>query len=1109
MQETVERQAAERLARAPGQEAVDNRRLLRWGYVLVAALAAGAVYALASPKNPFTTAARVLAPWANISAPTRVQITDVTPGSGEAIRGETLTVAAAVAGLRPDEQPELVVVSSGAPGAQERLLLTEADGLDRFTVEWQPTPTSDLADAEVRYRIEAGDARTPAYRLSLVTAPVISVAALKYDYQDYTGLLDRTAEGIGDIRAIEGTRVTIVAEANTPIAAAQVDLQGDGRPDIRMQADGRRAEATLTLGLREDRRTPKAASYVLRFTSADDRANTNPASYRIEVLPDQLPEATLLSPTEPVREVGIDEAVTIEAEARDPDFALSRVRFRGEVAGSGGLDVTLLDGAKSGPHEGRWTTRWRFVPREHNLRVGESVTYWIVAEDTRQPSPGVGVSDRRRLLIVDRGEAGGREQNERRPGEGKPDGNPENGQDQKGQGDQQGQGQQEKNGQDQGQRGQDQQGQGEQQPSEQAQPGDRGQDGDNSQPANDQPGAQQQEGQSGKQPQQGQPQQEAQQQGGEGEQQGQQQQGQQQEGQQQSGQSNNEGQDGQQGEDQQGGNQQGQGLPSDQRGQRGDQNQSGGGGQKSQDNGDQAAEPGDAQQRTGRQGENRQGGEDQASKPVSADGDDDGTAFDRIRQRLAEQQKEQEQQAGKQGDGKQESNQDGQPSGGNPGESAPNKDGGQEKSSAADPSSPNSPSGAGDTGSTDRQAADQQPERNDQGNPPGDAQPNNDRRQSDQSTSSGSGDELGNEDSAENETKAPRQPREGTGGVGKNEAADQGNGVAGDRGPGEDSPQGGDQRSAEDQAGKPGESERGAGQNRREGAGDEPGGKPRDSQGEGQQPSGGGEPNESTEPGERGAEPGEQQEGSNGAGEQSDATGDRTEGDGSRDATDSPSGDSRAGEPGGEQQRGKRSTSGDAESGESDGQLNPESQPGQSDPNRPGERPPTGDQQRDPSNQSRQPGNRNGNPGGNRPEGGIGADGESDTSSEPGGDDANLDYAREQTDLVLESLADQLARKQVDQEMLDELGWTEADMRRFVERWQARKQAAQQRGGQRQAELDKALRSLGLRPGELSGETGVAKDQMRDLRSGRRINVPAKFQDRLRRYNRGVSRAER
>jgi hypothetical protein len=143
----------------------------------------------------------------------------------------------------------------------------------------------------------------------------------------------------------------------------------------------------------------------------------------------------------------------------------------------------------------------------------------------------------------------------------------------------------------------------------------------------------------------------------------------------------------------------------------------------------------------------------------------------------------------------------------------------------------------------------------------------------------------------------------------------------------------------------------------------------------------------------------------------------------------------------------------------------------------------------------------------------TGTDGPSRSSQgdAPPGDEANLDYARKQTDLVLDKLADQLNKKDVDDQLLKDLGWTEEDLRRFIERWNQRKEAARRNdpaGESANRELDEALRSLGLRPGAL--QQSIQKDdRQRDLREGFRGPVPAKYRDQLQKYNRGISRAGR
>ncbi|MEM9186454.1 MAG: hypothetical protein AAGB00_08175 [Planctomycetota bacterium] len=1112
--EAVERQAAERLAGAPPEESIDGRGVIRWGYVLVAALAVGAVYALVSPKNPFTTAARVLMPWASISAPTRVQVTGVTPGNASAARGEAVVVQAAVTGLETDEQPTLVIATPGGE-SDLRLPMTEAEGIDQFATAWLPTASSGEAEQTLRYHIQAGDARSPVFRLTLLTKPAIAVRSIRYDYPDYTGYVDRTAEGIGDVRAIEGTRVTLFAEANLPIASAQVDLQGDGRPDQSMAVDGARAQAAFELALRDDRRTPRHASYVLRFTSTDDRANTDPASYRIEVLPDLPPEATILAPTEPVREVRLDETVVLRVEARDPDFALDSVRVLGESLGDPVFDERLL----SERLEGRFEGQWRFTPAEHNLTVGDVVDYWFEASDVRRPEPLKGATRRQKLKVV-------------AAKNGASDADDPNGQRQRG-GDQG------------GQRG----GEG--------QPGETGDAPPDGQQRGDDDSA------GGRGAPEGSP--EAGAEGG-----GQQSGGDQQGGENQAGgQQENANQGGEEGQQQ---GAEGGAASNDPAAQGGGESQSAGGlsGQPPSEGGGADNGGGDEMQSAPGNGSNNQQGA--ADRPVSAEGDDDAAAIERMREHFNRQRdapQDSQQRGGQQQSGQQQGDQ--QQSGRQQDQQQPS----QPRESEAgdplgDPGAQRQP-GEGGAGASDGRSdppssggaepAADQPQRE----PGGDAgerssDPGNDRKQSDSSANGESGAELGNEDSAENS----RAPREGTGGEGKNQAADQGGGESGDSGAGQDSGRAGDQRAGGSQQGNPGGGQRGKGQNQRTGAGDQPGGaedgnpggnkSPRQQNGEGGANDAGSSQGGADEPGaadqqgngdgagrggdrgpseragnqnpnmEKGAgentgdaqpnsqqgepkgQPGERQDNSDSrGGDPSDRqSGEPAQGNEPRDNPrqgEQPGGDSKAGsqpQPGGE--------------GQQPGATQPEQrQPAQRQPaqRQPEQRQP---EQRQPEQRQpaqRQPSRPGSTPAGGTPNdrGGGGGEGEH-RGGEPGGDAASLDYAREQTDLVLEQLADQLAKKDVDRELLDKLGWSEADLRRFVDRWQSRKQAAQQRGEGGQRELDAALRSLGLKPPSLSGRTNTKQDGLRDLRSGRRSTVPAKFRNRLKRYNEGVSRED-
>ena len=125
----------------------------------------------------------------------------------------------------------------------------------------------------------------------------------------------------------------------------------------------------------------------------------------------------------------------------------------------------------------------------------------------------------------------------------------------------------------------------------------------------------------------------------------------------------------------------------------------------------------------------------------------------------------------------------------------------------------------------------------------------------------------------------------------------------------------------------------------------------------------------------------------------------------------------------------------------------------------------------------------------------------SDPNARPVGDEGNLEYARKQTDLVLDRLENQLKGREVDPELLDKLGWSEDDLKKFVDRWRNMKQAAQA-GGEGSAakrELDDTLRSMigSLRKHAIRRDSGnVPTDDLRDLQAGNEV-VPRLGQDRV------------
>ncbi|MEN6407155.1 MAG: hypothetical protein ABFC77_11870 [Thermoguttaceae bacterium] len=292
--QAIERRAAADLAGIESDTAVDRSRVVRLGVVLAGVLAVFAIYLVVSPKNPLRSAARVLWPWSDVGAPTRVAIREVRPGDVVAFYGDRINVSAEIVGLGDEESPQLFYSTADGQTVEQGVSMTRPKGEYRYQCDLPPDPSGLQQSCE--YWIAVGDARGRRYRVAVQAAPAIEVDRVTYHYPPHLGLSDRTVPRQGDLRAVEGTEVTIHAKANVDIkpGTAEIDLGCTGRHGLRMNVAGGEATGRFTLRLKtpepnETLNVPTAEYnvYQIRFADVQGRDNPRPIRYPIEVLPDR------------------------------------------------------------------------------------------------------------------------------------------------------------------------------------------------------------------------------------------------------------------------------------------------------------------------------------------------------------------------------------------------------------------------------------------------------------------------------------------------------------------------------------------------------------------------------------------------------------------------------------------------------------------------------------------------------------------------------------------------------------------------------------------------------------------------------------------------------
>ncbi len=399
--EAVEQQAANGLSRVTVESAVDRSRLIHIGYALLTVVGLFAAYFLFSPKSPWDTFERVMLPWANKPAPTRVEIIDAQPGTRTVFRGETVEVSAEIKGLKEDEPVRVVYSTADHEVVDQPVTMYLPPDRFRHSAKIPPANAAGQQSAGVQqdidYRIEAGDAVSPTYHLTAVTAPTISIDSVDYQFPDYTGRARISLKGIGDIQALEGTRVVIHGRANEKIKSAQLELFGRENPTklaMRIGEDGKTVTGSFTLAFDEqDRTAPQFSHYLLR---PEGRAEPEPVRYRIDVIRDLAPDVKFITPEKDEVTLPANSRLKLKLRALDPDFALSELSLSADSNGASLFEKRLLNEIRREPMQVDFT----IDPAKLHLKDGNIIEYWATAVNNRMPKPNITQTARRRIRIV-------------------------------------------------------------------------------------------------------------------------------------------------------------------------------------------------------------------------------------------------------------------------------------------------------------------------------------------------------------------------------------------------------------------------------------------------------------------------------------------------------------------------------------------------------------------------------------------------------------------------------------------------------------------------------------------------------------------------------------
>ena len=326
----------------------------------------------------------------NVPVPRKTRIV-VPEGDRIVGRGDTVRLEAFVEGLVPARGK--VWVQYRSRRAQEFPLEQNRDDARQFL------RTLENVQDDFSYRFHLGDGVSPVFNVKAIPRPTVSTIECQQEFPAYTGL--KTAHRrLGDLALLAGSVLKIKATATKTLQSAEIRLVG--------------VESNLTLRLSETNRQELTGQFTvpaqgltgfqIQMLDTDNMESRDSAVYRVDVLPDKVPQVRLTYPDRKEELLTRAATMLLGFEASD-DFEISKVRLRFKTDADAPAQAVEMDLQEDHPQRLRRRYQWKMADYISGLSEGSSIEYWIEAEDNNNATgPGIGATDHQLIKIVSEAE---------------------------------------------------------------------------------------------------------------------------------------------------------------------------------------------------------------------------------------------------------------------------------------------------------------------------------------------------------------------------------------------------------------------------------------------------------------------------------------------------------------------------------------------------------------------------------------------------------------------------------------------------------------------------------------------------------------------------------
>jgi hypothetical protein len=198
-----------------------------------------------------------------------------------------------------------------------------------------------------------------------------------------------------DLKLLAGSRLKVVVTANTGLTKALLRLAGVNQ-EVPLQIDAKTPQNAFG----EFEIPPKdLTGFSVRLTDAAGVESGEGATYRIDLVPDQLPTIKITYPSRPEELATTAATVLIAFEGQD-DFGISKATLHYKL----GTNPEKTIGFDLGGQGGKTLQRrfdWKLPTLDPRPQIGQALEYWLTIEDNNTATgPGGGTTEHYQVRIV-------------------------------------------------------------------------------------------------------------------------------------------------------------------------------------------------------------------------------------------------------------------------------------------------------------------------------------------------------------------------------------------------------------------------------------------------------------------------------------------------------------------------------------------------------------------------------------------------------------------------------------------------------------------------------------------------------------------------------------